>query len=76
LPIAESQAKRLLAKQIVRLRKGREWSQEKLAERASIQRSYIADLERGARNPSVRTLVKLANAFNVSIGALFQPLEK
>jgi hypothetical protein len=26
------------------------WSQEQLAERASIQRSYLADLERGRRN--------------------------
>ena len=68
--------KRFLAKQILSLRKARGWSQEKLAERASIQRSYVADLERGARNPSVRTLVKLGNAFGVSIATLFQQTEK
>jgi transcriptional regulator with XRE-family HTH domain len=43
-----------------------------LAERASIQRSYVADLERGSRNASVRTLVKLANAFRVSLKDLFE----
>jgi transcriptional regulator with XRE-family HTH domain len=47
------------------------WTQEQLAERASIQRSYVADLERGYRNPSVRTLVKLANALGSSVGGLF-----
>jgi transcriptional regulator with XRE-family HTH domain len=37
-----------------------------------MQRSYLADLERGHRNPSVRTLVKLANALGVSMPALFE----
>ena len=35
-----------------------------------MQRSYVADLERGFRNPSVRTLVKLANALGVEISDL------
>jgi transcriptional regulator with XRE-family HTH domain len=35
-----------------------------------MQRSYLADLERGSRNPSVRTLVKLANAFGVPVATL------
>ena len=42
------------------------------AERASMQRSYLADLERGHRNPSVRTLVKVANAFGVPVADLLQ----
>jgi transcriptional regulator with XRE-family HTH domain len=53
------------------LRTEKDWSQEQLAERASIQRSYLADLERGARNPSVRTLIKISNALGVSIRHLF-----
>jgi transcriptional regulator with XRE-family HTH domain len=60
-----------LGERIKALREAKGWSQEVLAERASIQRSYIADLERGSRNPSVRTLVKLANAFRVSLRDLF-----
>jgi transcriptional regulator with XRE-family HTH domain len=36
-----------------------------------MQRSYVADLELGYRNPSVRTLVKVANALGVSVAALF-----
>jgi XRE family transcriptional regulator, regulator of sulfur utilization len=72
LPVSESQVLRSLAATIMALRRERQWSQERLAERAAIQRSYIADLERGERNPSVRTLVKLANAFDIGVAVLFQ----
>jgi transcriptional regulator with XRE-family HTH domain len=53
------------------LRRLKGWSQEELAERAAMQRSYIADVERGSRNPSIRTVVKIANAFNVAVRDLF-----
>jgi transcriptional regulator with XRE-family HTH domain len=72
LAISESTALHRLAKRIKQLRGTHGWSQEVLAERASIQRSYLADLERGSRNPSVRTLVKLANAFQVGLRDLFE----
>jgi transcriptional regulator with XRE-family HTH domain len=71
LPVSESTALLRLAHKIKRLRAEKGWSQEQFAERASIQRSYLADLERGSRNPSVRTLVKIANAFRVSLKDLF-----
>ena len=35
-----------------------------------MQRSYLADLELGRRNPSVRTLVRVANAFGVAVSTL------
>jgi transcriptional regulator with XRE-family HTH domain len=35
-----------------------------------MQRSYSADLELGRRNPSVRTLVKVANAFGIAVAEL------
>jgi transcriptional regulator with XRE-family HTH domain len=73
LPVSETQIPRLLAERIKSLRRAKDWSQEQLAERASIQRSYLADLERGHRNPSVRTLVKVANALGVAVQALFDP---
>ena len=72
LPVSEAQVLRTLAGRIKYLRRSKGWSQEQLAERASMQRSYLADLERGYRNPSVRTLVKVANAIGVSISALFR----
>jgi transcriptional regulator with XRE-family HTH domain len=70
LPVSENHVLRLLAERIVSLRRAKGWSQEELAERASMQRSYLGDLERGFRNPSVRTLVKVANALGVPIAAL------
>ena len=38
----------------------------------SMQRSYLADLELGRRNPSVRTLVRVANAFGIAEHELFE----
>jgi CheY-like chemotaxis protein/DNA-binding XRE family transcriptional regulator len=49
-------------------------SQEKLAERADLHRTYISDVERGARNLSLESIAKLAHALEVSVAALF-PLE-
>lgn len=46
-------------------------SQEELAERADLHRTYISDVERGARNLSLESISKLARALDVSISALF-----
>jgi CheY-like chemotaxis protein len=45
-------------------------SQEKLAERANLHRTYISDVERGARNVSLASIEKLARALEVSIPTL------
>jgi CheY-like chemotaxis protein/plasmid maintenance system antidote protein VapI len=50
-------------------------SQESLAERASLHRTYITDIERGARNLSLETIYKLSSALGVSIEALFARAE-
>ncbi|WP_461458227.1 helix-turn-helix domain-containing protein [Parasphingorhabdus sp.] len=41
-----------------------------LAFEAGIHRTYISDLERGARNPTIRLVEKLAQALEVSAGEL------
>ncbi len=51
-------------------------SQEQLAERAGLHRTYIADIERGARNPSLATIEKLATALEVSIAGLFSHVHR
>lgn len=48
-------------------------SQEALAERAALHRTYVTDVERGARNLSLESISKLARALQVTIGALFLP---
>jgi CheY-like chemotaxis protein len=47
-------------------------SQEKLAEQAGLHRTYVSDVERGARNPSIASIEKLARALKLSVSALFE----
>jgi CheY-like chemotaxis protein len=47
-------------------------SQEELAYRAGLHRTYISDLERGARNPSIESVEKLAKALQISVSMLFE----
>lgn len=56
-----------------RLRAERErqgMTQKAVAERASTKQEYVAQLERGARNPSLRTIVNIISALEVSADAL------
>lgn len=46
-------------------------SQEQLAERADLHRTYISDVERGSRNISLENIERLAQALAVSVSALF-----
>jgi CheY-like chemotaxis protein len=47
-------------------------SQEELANRAGLHQTYVSDVERGRRNPSIATVEKLARALEISIAALFE----
>jgi CheY-like chemotaxis protein len=47
-------------------------SQEELAYRAGLHRTYISDVERGARNPSIESIEKLASALEISVSMLFE----
>ena len=47
-------------------------SQEELAYRAGLHRTYISDLERGARNPSIDSIEKVARALELSVSKLFE----
>jgi two-component system response regulator len=47
-------------------------SQEELAYRADLHRTYISDVERGTRNPSIASIQKLASALKISVSMLFE----
>jgi transcriptional regulator with XRE-family HTH domain len=55
---------------VQKLRYGLGISQEKLAERTNLHRTYIADIERGARNPTLLTIKKLAKGLGISAADL------
>ena len=46
-------------------------SQEALAERANLHRTYVCDVERGVRNLSLQSIEKLAGALETSVASLF-----
>jgi CheY-like chemotaxis protein len=52
-------------------RKRKGFSQEVLAERSDLHRTYISDVERGARNLSLESITRLARALEISTAALF-----
>jgi len=59
-----------LAKNLRRLREAKGLSQEAFAHEAGIHRTYISDLERGARNPTIMVVEKLTLALQVRSGEL------
>ncbi len=54
------------------LRKSKKLTQEELARRAQISRSYLCDVERGRHNPSLEMLKSLAGAMEEDIGIFFR----
>lgn len=47
-------------------------SQEALADKAGIDRTYVSGVERGVRNPTVTVLARLAGALGVPVAALLR----
>lgn len=57
-----------------KVRKRKAITQEQLALDAELNRAYIGYIERGERNPSTDTLVKIAKALKASLSELFSNL--
>lgn len=60
-----------LGKRIRRLRKRSNMSQEVLAEKAGIHRTYMGKIERGESNPPIQTINKIAKALKIPMSDLF-----
>ncbi|ANB91186.1 transcriptional regulator [Moraxella ovis] len=56
------------------LRKAKGLSQEKFALQANIDRTYLAGIESGKRNPSLKNLEKILNTLDVSFCEFFQDM--
>lgn len=55
-----------------RVRKGYRWTQEDLAERSGLTTTYIGQVERGDKVPSLTVVLKLALALNVHPSEIFE----
>lgn len=66
-------ARAILAANIVRLRAERHWSQEALGFETGLHRTFIAHVEREARNISIDNLEKIALAFGIEPYRLLEP---
>ena len=63
---------RLIGWNFKRLRMAQTLSQEEIALRlGTVDQAYISQLEAGERNPTARTMFRLALALEVSVGDLF-----
>lgn len=49
-------------------------SQEVLAQKAGLHRTYIGGIERGERNVSLINIEKIANVFDISMASLMRDL--
>lgn len=62
----------VVGKRIRELRSEQGLSQEKLALRAELDRTYIAGVEQGKRNLSIKSLEKIIIALNISFEDFFK----
>lgn len=74
LPVLQANpARAILASNLIRLRREKGWSQEALAFEAGLHRTFVAHVERQARNISLDNLERLAKALSVHIHELLLP---
>lgn len=57
------------------LRKDQNISQEELAFKAGVHRTYIGMIERGEKNITLENIQKLSHALNISMKTIFEILE-
>jgi transcriptional regulator with XRE-family HTH domain len=63
---------KILGRNVREARRRAGLSQEQLAFDAGMKRSYVSDLERGTRNPSVKAIERLAIALAIEPSELLQ----
>lgn len=55
---------------VAKLRSERGLSQDQLAEKADLDRTYISGIERGVRNPGIKTVLRIAKALGTDLNNL------
>jgi transcriptional regulator with XRE-family HTH domain len=72
----ETELLSLLGEVVRKRRLALDLSQEELAARAGVHRTYLSDIERGARNITITVLTRLAEALEVRVSRLFRLTEQ
>ncbi len=77
MPRRENAAKIKLTigRRVAELRRGRGWTQEKMAEKIGTSVQWLSRIEGGGENVTIDTLVGLANILGVGVVELLTPLE-
>jgi transcriptional regulator with XRE-family HTH domain len=65
-----------VAKTLANLREKSGLSQEELAARANIHRTYVSQIERGLKSPTLQVLSQIADALNISLSDILRKAEK
>lgn len=66
----EDEILKKFANKLKNLRESKGFSQEELAFKSRLDRTYISRIEREKRNPSLKSLYKIAIALNISLPEL------
>ena len=65
----------VLGKNVRREREDNQLTQEALGERADLDPTYISGIERGVRNPSVLSVIRIAKALRVTTSKLMENVD-
>lgn len=57
-------------------RRKRGWSQEELADRADLHRTFVSSIERGIKNATINSIHTIAAAMDLTVSELLEGLQK
>jgi len=63
---------RSFGRSVAKYRQAKGLSQEKLAEKADLDRTYLSDIERGVRNPGIKNVILIAKALEITAADLLK----
>lgn len=72
-PPKSQSARKIFGRNVRRARRLKEITQEELASRAKLSRTYVSEVERGSRNVSIDNMEQLAFALGVPLRDLVDP---